>query len=436
MASGTVTWKRDVPFKAVPWELRTSSSQLLKGIGVGKGASALGVRGPMQSVTSFRTGLEGTDQEEIPSGKSWAATFRSYRNEYNQAERLIRGDHGHPFDSVKESISVTAPRWHFKGSGVRYYLGPLLPDSRYFKVRGEWYPTTPPIPDLNWYGTAAVERTRPTRSAANLAVLLGELKRDGIPGIPGRLLSKPGDETLNWEFAVRPLLQDLQKLVIAIKNAKALLKQYERDAGRRVRRRYNFPTVQEELVVRSNGVTCQIANLANSSTFATFFPSGGMVGKLYETETTLTSIWFSGAWRYYISKNKGFWDAVDRLEAKLNYLLGVRITLSVLWELTPWSWFVDWNSNLGAVIHNLSSLSGDEQVLEYGYLMCTVKRTRVFSVSGVANTPEFGVSTSSEVQHRIRANPYGFSLSPSGYSPKQWAILVALGLAHNQQVGW
>jgi hypothetical protein len=29
----------------------------------------------------------------------------------------------------------------------------------------------------------------------------------------------------------------------------------------------------------------------------------------------------------------------------------------------------------------------------------------------------------------VKATPYGFGLAPSGFSPTQWAILVALGMS-------
>lgn len=146
------------------------------------------------------------------------------------------------------------------------------------------------------------------------------------------------------------------------------------------------------------------------------------------------SAWFSGAYTYYATELNQMFGKLSEYEAKANHLLGTRITPETVWELTPWSWLIDWYSNIGQIVHNASLLSQDSTVLRYGYVMHETHATRSFTVTGLKGNftneplPAVTVSYSIVAKRRTRATPYGFGIDVSSLSPRRWAILAALGM--------
>lgn len=107
------------------------------------------------------------------------------------------------------------------------------------------------------------------------------------------------------------------------------------------------------------------------------------------------------------------------------------MTPEVLWELAPWSWAVDWFSNTGDVIHNISTLGYDGLVMEYGYMMTHTQYDRRVEATALVNGVSVSARTVSrrETKRRTVATPYGFGIDDTTLSPRQLAILAALGLS-------
>jgi hypothetical protein len=112
-------------------------------------------------------------------------------------------------------------------------------------------------------------------------------------------------------------------------------------------------------------------------------------------------------------------------------LLGTRLTPEVLYNLTPWSWALDWIVDLGAVIGNISAFLADGLILQYGYIMQETVISDIYTLTGATcgNRPVQLYQTLGTIQKlRRKATPYGFGLNPNAFSDRQWAILAALGL--------
>jgi hypothetical protein len=135
------------------------------------------------------------------------------------------------------------------------------------------------------------------------------------------------------------------------------------------------------------------------------------------------------------ASNNGY---VDRLRD----LLGLKLTPEVIWELTPWSWLIDWFSNIGLVVENLSNLHASNLILNYAYsTICreavdssVTSRPALTSASTGYRTWEGDVVTKYETWQKVRlkASPYGFATTLNSLTGSQWAILVALGLARQR----
>jgi hypothetical protein len=285
---------------------------------------------------------------------------------------------------------------------------------------------------INAFGTSAIAAVLPTNPNASLAAAIGELKRDGLPRLPGSSMRdqvdaarRSGDEYLNVEFGWLPLVNDLREFAHSLRNARQLIDQYTRDSNKKIRRRFVLQPITSTSVFTGTGRAYGQNILA----------SGCTVSRRDETK-----FWFSGAFKYHIPIDSGFMNRLIRYEALSNYLFGTRITPEVIWELAPWSWAVDWFSNMGDVIHNISLLGSDGLVMQYGYAMRHARVEEVlrgtFPRTSGGGTPAsvfLERTIGSEWKQRIRANPYGFGIDDTDLSARQLAILAALGLTRGSR---
>jgi len=289
--------------------------------------------------------------------------------------------------------------------------------------------------DMQKLGATAIARTIPTNPIVGAGAAIGE-SMERLPALPGMaLLGKAGnvskkfaDEYLNLEFGVKPLISDIRATAKAANESAKIREQLKRDSGRLVRRRYEFPIV--ETVVNQSGTG--------------FYSWPGMDTLMYSqtgtwssTRTTTKKTWFSGAYTYYYNEGSNLSDRMARTEQHLNKMLGLRLTPSLIWELSPWSWLADWKTNAGDVISNISALSRDGLLLRWGYVMQELTITdsyyaNVYPWNGGVIRPEQHFQT--RVKKRIQATPYGFGLDPDwrDFSPRQLAILGALGITRGR----
>jgi len=295
-----------------------------------------------------------------------------------------------------------------------------------------------PSKDLIAMGTTAIARCNPTNHIAQLSTFLSELYHDGLPKFIGsaaweaRTLSArvAGEEYLNQEFGWKPLVSDVHDIVHAVTHAHSVLEQYERGSGRMTRRRYMFPV--EESITRTyigdgNGVT----PLTNTAMFDSSLP----LGKVYKITKSWRQVWFSGAFTYHLPTGYHSRNKLVELAGKADALLGLDITPEVLWNLAPWSWAVDWFSNAGDVIANLSAWATDGLVMKYGYIMEHSFISDLYYMDGNGQYQTRSAYVSPvvawvETKRRLPATPFGFGLNWGGLSLRQKAIAAALGLTH------
>jgi len=357
---------------------------------------------------------------------------------YNPEQRFI-GDLGGPFqstrwgvfsDSYPQSISLIKTMGDTKGES--YYTGPIWAIN----------PLTVGIPspsgsDLNTLGATAIARCKPTNPVANVGTALGELFREGLPSLAGvqswkeRANAAKGSagEFLNYQFGWVPLANDVRNVAYAAANADSILSQYERNAGKIVRRRYEFPVEETETTT----FISQTSGALPSFDSVWLHDPSVPVPKLYATTRTYRKVWFSGAFTYYLPTGYGSRIGLIDAAAKAGPLLGLELTPDVVWNLTPWSWAIDWFSNAGDVISNLSDWATDGLVLRWGYIMEHVVQSVTYALDGKSDFGKGGsysspVTAFYELKRREKANPFGFGLDWNGLSPRQLAISVALGI--------
>jgi len=302
---------------------------------------------------------------------------------------------------------------------------------------------------LDVLGATAVARCKPTNSRADIAVTLGELVREGIPKLAVhtwkprattlRALKKSSegvaDDYLAFQFGLAPLGQEIGSFAGQVLQADRLLEQYERDAGKVVRRRYEFPTKTETSLTTTD---------AGYPVYMGIPFTGTLNPSLTESQhrsvqvlrETVQKRWFAGAFTYYLPP---WYDARSEMSRKAllaKEILGLDIDLDVIWNLTPWSWAVDWFSNAGDVINNINSVLEDGLIMRYGYMMehtivkDTYTRTHPNTLRN--GSVDSRVTLVTETKIRRRANPFGFGLTWDGLSTFQASILAALGITRSR----
>jgi len=306
---------------------------------------------------------------------------------------------------------------------------------------------------LDVFAQQAYNKVAPTSVIFNAAAFLGEL-REGLPKLTSEVLKSDskafksiGSDYLNVQFGWIPFLTDLQKAGNALATATTMLSKQ----GQRLHRKMSLP---EQVDAGERSLTGQplyynagLYGLLDSQAVKGLSrPSGGYYGgqigvaDVDYLKSRTTRRWFEGEFTSFMPL--GF-DPSSYF-SRLAQLTDVRLTPSTLWQLTPWSWLVDWALKIGDTIEANEKASNDLLVMHYGYAMeQTVYKTHMSwkqlqspdtQFSRYEGWPSKGTVYSETVyKRRLRANPYGFRIGGSqALSGGQIAILGALGLTKIQ----
>lgn len=356
-------------------------------------------------------------------------------------------DVGGPFHSQERIVIPTAP------SAISVQ-GPVRTTEFWLEsasFHGVWLPCDPalmvfpsqsikPEVELNAYGATAIARCAPKSPVGSLLNTLIEVKKEGIPKLPligswkhrsSTTMSAAhlgGSEYLNAQFGWKPLVDEVSTLVDTITHTDKVIQSYLDGVGKSQRRTYSFP-----------GESSTDESLLVNNTWGVRYPQGGSEltlggtpGKCYKTFSLNREIWFNGAFTYFIPESL-LRSALGDKFGILAQQMGLDITPEVIYNATPWTWGIDWFTNLGDVITNYSRFTTDGLVMSYGYLMEHTIASNTYALRGArlsdGTTPSVpDIMLSFETKRRIEASPYGFGSTFDGLSGFQKSIMAALGL--------
>lgn len=372
--------------------------------------------------------------------------------ELGKSDRDIGGDFMVAHKLYEESNSRTPSEGAYLSNNANEarhystnYVDPYAPGDHYHG--GQWayradvpesgaiWPSAPysSKSELRALGATAIARCIPTNPLSGLTTALGELKRDGLPSLWGASQLKPrtalardaGSEYLNHEFGWVPLISDIRKFSKTYQDAERITDWYERNSGKRIKRRY---------------VLIDTENVSTPVVLGSYYPVPSLQGAFYDsgqrdvTRTTTTRLkrWFSGCFTYYLAPR----GTRERELQIANKLYGTRFTPETLWDLTPWSWAADWVTNIGDNIHNAVAFRNDGLVMPYAYMMETSSVTHEYKMKGFRyksyNYPHLMTQSFTHiVKQRVKASPFGFGLDSGSFTSRQWSILAALGLSRS-----
>lgn len=378
---------------------------------------------------------------EDENHKQWLANDMTVRKDL--------GDCGGEMTSTKQSIITSG------GGGKHLYRLDTGPGG-YTEIIGRVpllaiAPTDPladfpshPSRDLGPIGTEAINRCKPTNRPVSLSTDLAEAKSEGLPSFYGVNLWKEktnlargaGAEYLNSEFGWVPLVSDIRGACYAAANAHKILSSYERNSGKVVRRAYEFPIEKSESwATIASGSKDAYAAVNGTSQLSLLQDSLPPRGTIIRCTRFYRRTWFKGAFTYHLPLGYSSRNRLISAAAQAGPLLGIELTPDTVWNATPWTWALNWVSDVGDVVSNFSDYLTDGLVIRYGYIMEHAVSSNTYYFAGPdgylpidsTGRPD-SVTFYVETKKRKRATPFGFQVSWQGFTPRQLAITAALGL--------
>jgi hypothetical protein len=163
-------------------------------------------------------------------------------------------------------------------------------------------------------------------------------------------------------------------------------------------------------------------------------------GSCTVAEHKTVRVWAVGSFKYYRPEfdvslvESNFPDSAWATVQRLMTIYGLRINPTVLWKITPWTWAVDWFTQVGKFIEHHDEFITDGIVSRYLYIMKSINRyvtkTSVMNAWSGPRTYQW-VRTLETKQRKVADSPYGFDLTWNNLSLRQWAILGAIGITRD-----
>jgi len=245
-----------------------------------------------------------------------------------------------------------------------------------------------------------------------------------------------GGEYLNLVFGWKPFVNDLRKMYNLWATIDKQMAQIIRNNGRGIRRGCDLG--EDETTTE----TVSVANNAFASVWGA--PTHVFVPGTTHTavvSTTKTKQWYKARFRYWIPDvSSSEWDKRARAA-----LFGASPTPELLWEVMPWSWLVNWFSNVGDAIANTSPGAVDNLTQDYAFVMKRITQTNIAhctcswpawsSANGSYAGGEHVFTTTLKREVKIRVggmNPFGFGVQLPSLSSGQLGILAALGASRSR----
>lgn len=397
----------------------------------------------------------------------------AYARFYSSSETILSSNHpGPPYRSGGPMLLY---RTVLTNKNSQLYVGDKTgnkPKGSYTgKFQTGYVPTSVPLRAINGsldaIGTEAISRTIPTSPSAGLSVFIGELR--DFPGMikqtseffarlssSGIKLYRGGPKTigdavghftdpaksagdyLNLQFGWLPFIRDLVSFYKTGRDLDKRIAQLKRNnMGKPVTRGRLMRQWDDTVVAESTIYNSLAATLTPAVNSGLYWTGTGCSSR---TRTVRQSgrVWFKGTYRYYSPEIASAPDWVIASD-----ILGMRLDPAVIYQLTPWSWLIDWFTTTGSVVTNAVEMARHHVVLDHGYVMahrrsvhevkCTQKM-KTFTGGGNYSVGTYDTTTAClfEDKQRVVANPYGFGLNWESLSGYQLSILAALGITRRR----
>jgi len=397
---------------------------------------------------------------EIPSGEaepySWLDSYNAvkattFQSQHPELASLFKKDKGHAWDLATcdfigdpVSFVTTSGGWPFITANNVRPIASAAPLNRLL-LGDEYYGHS-----VSNYAALEYGRTAPTSDEISMTAIIGEL-REGLPKLipaflttgtkrdfkatverQSRRARDAGGDYLNVQFGWIPLLSDVRKIATALAVATAAIS----GPGTSTHRRRDKTEVDETFSGTSSNVNWLLTE--ESATHNTGLPgvsiSGGWLNhSVWFTQRHTIDLSFEAEFIRLPEGQKDYSSYLTRLDELMRW----DITPMDLWQLSPWSWLVDWFFDIGGQLESWNSATTNRILSLYAYGMRDESITTTLNLSGISGKPGVDYVGPSSVfsqtiarrRQRVKANPFGYTLNPlNSLSGGQLAILGALGL--------
>lgn len=345
-----------------------------------------------------------------------------------------------PYFGRVRYVGGFSPPDPFPGSGEAIFSlsGALGKDSSLIPWTGTleaqvWSRTKPPIETGGLFVALAESKDLPRMLQTSARGFMDIYRKlGGNMSSPVLAPKKVADHFLNHSFGWVPFIKDIEATCDNIINSDEKIRRISANNGKDQRRRVTLLNHTEETVLGGDNL-CLVSpgNIAFIQSMFSAQPS-------YEV-TLMRKIHAHsvGRFRYYIpyfdSNNP---EALGVLGAARRQLAihGARISPANVYKSIKWTWLIDWVSNSGRTVSALNDQLLDNMAATYLFLCHTEEKTYHFrqilpfvASSGGPKVLEWtrfiGVKQRKEAEA-----PFGFGLSWESLSPKQLALLAAIGI--------
>lgn len=197
---------------------------------------------------------------------------------------------------------------------------------------------TPDVVELSDFAWRILAVTNPSRPDVNVPAAIAELR--DLPrlvrGWGQGYLKTAANANLSWRFGIRPMLGDIQKLLDFTEATEKRLKQLRRLRDGKTLKTRCYLGAGEEIVDHGQ----VLLHSHGSQIFAN------------ATTTHSYEMWGTAEWKLLDSSALPEMDDAEMRNFARRLITGITSygALETAWELTPWSWLIDWFSNTGDLL--------------------------------------------------------------------------------------
>ncbi|DAD49915.1 TPA_asm: maturation protein [ssRNA phage ESO000] len=296
------------------------------------------------------------------------------------------------------------------------------------------------------YGPDAYNRYKPKLNSASLGQALIEM-RDFIPMLKtsakgfhdiwtslrtrsGKLSPKAfGDHYLNHVFGWLPFVNDIVQTYSTYQNHSKRISQLRKNNGKWQTRGGTIEMIESqsdiELKEDLSGYVLPALPAAFFSDDAYY--SGKRVLSSVHQEY-YSKVWFEGRFRYYLPSLVAPDDNLNKVVNAI-HMYGARVSPSLIWKVTPWTWLADWFGSAGDMISNAEDyLFGLTSLYAYVMRHTYTRNVNNSTIRLAGGNVQCSWQQLVETKTRHGSSHFGFGLEHGDFNPSQIAILSALGL--------
>lgn len=355
------------------------------------------------------------------------------------------------------------------GNGHIKYTGGFLPPGdwpSYFDLdleRSFNKANNPHFYDMSGDHTTAWDKTKPRIESGGLFVAVAELKdiprmlqttckgfkqawdlssrlfvKDNLTGLSKRSIrmapKRAADHFINHNFGWVPFVQDVANFLSNLRDFREKIERLSHENGQWIRRRSVIRDVFiDEVVPGWSGTGIHNVWPLNTSPTNDTWVGTPTWEYRHKFEWHVDAI---GVFKYYIPEfdvNSPEWGGLGSVKRQLA-IHGARVNPYHIYQAVPWSWLVDWLTPVGHDLKALQDSYSDNLVAKYLFLTSHLVETVIFKQFVPFNAASGGPKTlvwtrKRVVKQREKADsPFGFGVTWDQLSPKQLAILAALGI--------